>query len=675
MMKLRIYLLLLALSAFSPSCSKKAPSERAERVSSQETFAAGVATAEAAPAPSQDPVRGGHKWALLVGINNYKYPDRVSPLAGSANDVEDIKALLIGKFEFPPQNVLVLKDAQATHAGIIAAILNHLIANVQKDDIVVFHYSGHGSQMKDVTGKKISGLDETIVPYDSRDPNGQVFDISGAELHGLLLQLAARTKNITFILDSCHSGTLVRGARVRGIPADERKPPDQLPSYAVVTRELGQPGDNPSLKYAFIAAATSRETAFEHFAESKEHGALTYFLIQQLRSSGPAVTYRDIMDNVAGNVTANYPAQHAQLEGAEIDQFVFGDGTSLARSFVTVSPADASHVLLGAGQVQGVSVDSTYDVYPPGSKKFEPPEKPVARVQVTNVSAFTADGKLVSGSKIPQFSRAIEREHRYGSQKLRIYFDGPDKSPALQAVSAAVSVLPYIEVVSDPAICNIQIRETGGRVLTLAADATTLSPPVARDAPNLTDRLLEQVKGWAKWFSVLSISNPRSDLAVEFSIKGSTTRDPLARVGRPDAGVFEDERIEASIKNVSEKDIYVSMLDLSSDGSISVVYPSEGGSAVLKSGLTLNRTFTTTVPRGRSIVTDILKVFASSKPIDLGPLSGAAVRDASVDSDPLQALLESSSGISRGAVAIGKSPLSLGGWTSAQRVLVVKRKK
>src|SRR5438093_12788700 len=38
---------------------------------------------------------------------------------------------------------------------------------------------------------------KTIVPYDSRDLEGRVFDISGAELHGLLLQLAANTKNIT----------------------------------------------------------------------------------------------------------------------------------------------------------------------------------------------------------------------------------------------------------------------------------------------------------------------------------------------------------------------------------------------------------------------------------------------------------------------------------------------
>src|SRR5262245_30243391 len=146
------------------------------------------------PGPGTSSTRPA-KLAVLVGINDYKYPNQISSLAGSLNDVEDMLQVLTTKFEFPRENILVLKNAQATHAGIIDAIRNQLIAKAKPGDIVVFHYSGHGSQMKDVSGKKISGLDETIVPYDSRDPQGKVFDISGAELHGLLVQLAQKTQN------------------------------------------------------------------------------------------------------------------------------------------------------------------------------------------------------------------------------------------------------------------------------------------------------------------------------------------------------------------------------------------------------------------------------------------------------------------------------------------------
>jgi hypothetical protein len=343
-------------------------------------------------APDYGRVPAPSKRELLVGINNYKYPTRVSPLAGSINDVEDLKSVLIGKFDFPPDNVLVLKDAQATHAAIISAIETHLIAKAGPGDIVVFQYSGHGSQMKDTTGKKISGLDESIVPYDSRDPEGKVFDISGAELHGLLLQLAAKTKNITFILDSCHAGTLVRGARVRSIPPDTRTPPPP-PPYAVATRGLANTDEGVEPKYSTIAAVTSKEDAFEHFAEGKDHGALTYFLTRQLRSAGAGATYRDVMDAVFGNVTANYPAQHPQLEGAEADQHVFGDATSLAQVYVLASPLDRLRVSLDAGQVQGATKGSIYDVYGPGIKKFAPPERPTGRIELTKIDAFDSEAK------------------------------------------------------------------------------------------------------------------------------------------------------------------------------------------------------------------------------------------------------------------------------------------
>ena len=630
-------------------------------------------TAAAAPPPAGT---GSHKLALLVGINNYKYSDRISALAGSLNDVEQMRQLLIGKFEFPPENILVLTNSQATHAGIINAIQTHLIAKAQAGDIVVFHYSGHGSQMKDVTGKMINGMDETIVPFDSRDPAGTVFDISGAELHPLLLLLAKKTKNLTFILDSCHSGTLVRGARVRWVEADTRKPP-QLPDYSVAaTREVGAANEGTSPKFAAIAAATSRESAFEHFVDGQDHGALTYFLAKQLSTAKAGTTYRDIMDNVAGNVTAYYPGQHPSLEGAEADQYVFGDGSSLARVYVTASPSlvTAHRVTINVGQVQGATVGSAYDVYPPNSRRLAPPERPVARLRLASVGAVSSEATIVSGGSIAPFSRAVEREHQYGSSRLRVFLDGVESSVTLQSIRTALQPLANIEVVDRPTACNMQLKEAGGRIQTLAADSTTLSTPVAVNDSGVVGRVVGQIKGWAKWFSVLSIHNPRFEIELQFTIKGSKTRDPMARVGKPDMGVREGETVEATLTNSGARDVYIALLDLSSDGSVALVYPTEEGTAaVLKPGQNLTRTLNTFVPKGRSIVTDILKVFASYKPIDLRPLTQGPVRDI-MEPDPLQELLNESVGASRGVTAVLAKPADLGTWASVQRVLVVKRR-
>ncbi|MCH8905276.1 MAG: caspase family protein, partial [Bacteroidetes bacterium] len=84
------------------------------------------------------------KYALLVGINDY---EAVNDLEGCINDVENMKALLRGKFDFQEENILILTDKQATKEGVITAFKTHLIDQAQHGDIVLFHYSGHGSQM------------------------------------------------------------------------------------------------------------------------------------------------------------------------------------------------------------------------------------------------------------------------------------------------------------------------------------------------------------------------------------------------------------------------------------------------------------------------------------------------------------------------------------------------
>jgi hypothetical protein len=148
-------------------------------------------------------------------------------------------------------------------------------------------------------------------------------------------------------------------------------------------------------------------------------------------------------------------------------------------------------------------------------------------------------------------------------------------------------------------------------------------------------------------------------------------------VGRPDMGVWEGEKIEATLTNGSERDVYVAILDLSSDGSISVVYPVEQGAAeVLKPGQKLSRTFTTFIPKGHLVkrVTDILKVFASYKPIDLRPLTQGTIRDIGEEGSDLQALLDDSSNVTRGISAVLTNRVDLGTWASVQRVLVVKRR-
>ena len=102
------------------------------------------------------------KRALLIGISHYT-GSGIPPLEGPINDVRLVRSLLIGRFEFAPENVTVLEDAQATREGILNAIQTRLVDATQPDDVVVLHYSGHGSQMTDQP------------PFDERRPSIRPF--------------------------------------------------------------------------------------------------------------------------------------------------------------------------------------------------------------------------------------------------------------------------------------------------------------------------------------------------------------------------------------------------------------------------------------------------------------------------------------------------------------------
>jgi uncharacterized caspase-like protein len=88
------------------------------------------------------------KRALLVGCN---YPGTKCELHGCANDVKRMRTTLVERFGFDESDILVMLDTdpstpQPTGANIRSS-LKKLINSVEAGDILVFHYSGHGTQV------------------------------------------------------------------------------------------------------------------------------------------------------------------------------------------------------------------------------------------------------------------------------------------------------------------------------------------------------------------------------------------------------------------------------------------------------------------------------------------------------------------------------------------------
>ncbi|HEY9692394.1 MAG TPA: caspase family protein [Oculatellaceae cyanobacterium] len=240
----------------------------------------------------------GKKLALLVGINNYPLGGK---LKGCHTDIELQKNLLIHRYGFKSKNILILKDEQATRKGIITAFEKHLINKAKPGDVVVFHFSGHGSQVYDADcdfqDSKSNCVNSTLVPFDNnlslsdRTANGGVVnDIMGHTL--FLLMSALKTENVTVVLDSCHSGGGKRGnLTIRSLNGGKQVKPSSeeieyqqqwLKELNLTPEEFKQKRRQGVPKGVVIAAAKRDQLASDAPFTDFSAGAFTYALTQYL---------------------------------------------------------------------------------------------------------------------------------------------------------------------------------------------------------------------------------------------------------------------------------------------------------------------------------------------------------------------------------------------------------
>jgi len=235
------------------------------------------------------------KRALLVGINQYDAKEDNQnlsrnvasggwlPLHGCVNDVELQKELLIHRFGFAHQDIVTLTDLQATRSNIANAITEHLVAQTLPDDLVVVHFSGHGSRL---------GNYNTLVPVDSGLPSkiDNLRDITEQEWRGWLSAIA--TDRILNIIDAgfYYPDTSVLGNfRLRSrVGLKNWQPEPQL--------ELES---NPSLVGTTLRAATDDMLCAEAQWSGFSSGAFTYALVQQLWQILPATTIHVVLSDLA----------------------------------------------------------------------------------------------------------------------------------------------------------------------------------------------------------------------------------------------------------------------------------------------------------------------------------------------------------------------------------------
>ena len=212
------------------------------------------------------------RWALLIGIGEYA---ELQPLKGSLNDVEIISYVLSKRYGFKEKDIISLKNEAATREGIIEAF-ETIEAKAKSADVVYIHYSGHGSQVKDLNGDEVDDdKDETLVPYDGRTPN--IPDITDDKLNELLGRIKAH--RVIVSIDACHSGSATRGETIqtRSVIPDTR-----LKLYLHEQRNTRGSRDIGTPHAVVFSSSTSYERALDGRIGGRYHGYFSYAIFRSL---------------------------------------------------------------------------------------------------------------------------------------------------------------------------------------------------------------------------------------------------------------------------------------------------------------------------------------------------------------------------------------------------------
>ena len=83
-----------------------------------------------------------NSWALIIGIDKY---DNVRELNYAVKDAESIREILSTSFDFPVENITILKNKNATKQNILKSLSEITKQAGERDRVLVF-FAGHGDQ-------------------------------------------------------------------------------------------------------------------------------------------------------------------------------------------------------------------------------------------------------------------------------------------------------------------------------------------------------------------------------------------------------------------------------------------------------------------------------------------------------------------------------------------------
>jgi len=245
--------------------------------------------------------------AVFVAANNYSF----NPLRGCINDVQELwKKLFEEIYGFKCVTVL---EEQETKTNFMDA-LNKLVDNAKEDDSLVFMYSGHGTSVADNDGDEEDGRDEALYLRDGST-------VRDDEIRVILDKLPKNVK-LTFISDSCYSGTISRAFlntmndnSFYSVPKF-MPPSDDMDAVCINSLPLKKTMFYPEedMNHVTLSGTNSSTYSWDANIDGKYFGAFSYYAVKVLIEK-PDMTYTEFGERIKAFLPSSKYSQYPQVEG------------------------------------------------------------------------------------------------------------------------------------------------------------------------------------------------------------------------------------------------------------------------------------------------------------------------------------------------------------------------
>jgi hypothetical protein len=552
-------------------------------------------------------------WALLVGISDYINFDDVEggDLPGAEGDARFMRNTLVSHSGFPEENVRMLLNGEATQAAIKAGITEWLATNARPGDNVTIFFAGHGSQVWDENGDEDDGLDETLAPADVL-PDSPAMDITDDMFGEWLAELP--TDNVVVILDNCNSGTGTRSAmpfsqsRRLGREASALPKPESVSRRALPGQEDKTGFDAGEAHVLEFAAAQPSQAAVDAYfpatdgSEAFHGGAFTTFLVREIWKAPRDISYEELFERVSEALKRNRFQQNPHLSedvALKSAPLFFVEGASMgpATASLPVRSVLGAKAELEGGMALGITSGSVFKT------------EGGAILQVESAGETSLTTRIMEGSP-KQGENATLAGYRYTTAPLRVNVAGID-TESVDALTAHLGQGPGVELVNDAdAFSHLIVRRRGNELRVLGADGFVRHDAMGVGVAGATE-LATKLRQEAAAKRLADMENPAQPFGVRIRLED----------GKTDFGIGETVSFHAT----SDRDGYLTLVDLGTDGNVVMLFPNEHQPAMrIKAGETLS--FPTAEmgfelqifpPIGRGMV----RAFVTPEPLDL-PLVG-----------------------------------------------------